>query len=243
MNLFKSIRNYFIGGALAKTDDVFEQVKAEVLYNFTFIFLITNLPYIFVSTKTILHLVMGISIITALIIVLLVLKTTPNVKTATYFFLINFILQLGSHYLINSGNVTVQGTLFFLLFCLSGYLLMERKWGFGITVLVAVSYIVGVYNTNTNFSLFEFPQEYADPEEEGLFRYFALIPFVLCVYLISEFIKAKQKAEKQLFEQKKLIEEKQKEILDSIHYAKRIQKTLMPTDKYFEKETERLKKG
>ena len=32
-----------------------------------------------------------------------------------------------------------------------------------------------------------------------------------------------------------IIEEKQKEIIDSIKYAKRIQQSLMPTEKYIEK--------
>lgn len=35
--------------------------------------------------------------------------------------------------------------------------------------------------------------------------------------------------------QKTLVEEKQKEILDSIHYAKRIQESLLPTEKYIER--------
>ena len=39
-----------------------------------------------------------------------------------------------------------------------------------------------------------------------------------------------------------LISEKQKEILDSIHYAKRIQSSLLPTDIYIEKCMNRLKK-
>ena len=42
--------------------------------------------------------------------------------------------------------------------------------------------------------------------------------------------------------QKEMVEEKQKEILDSIHYAKRIQRALLPTEKYFEKNIKNLKK-
>lgn len=41
--------------------------------------------------------------------------------------------------------------------------------------------------------------------------------------------------------QKELIEEKQKEILDSIYYAKRIQQSLMPTDKYLGRNINKLK--
>jgi tetratricopeptide (TPR) repeat protein len=40
--------------------------------------------------------------------------------------------------------------------------------------------------------------------------------------------------------QKEIIEAKQKEILDSIHYAKRIQQSLLPTEKYIERNLNRL---
>ena len=40
--------------------------------------------------------------------------------------------------------------------------------------------------------------------------------------------------------QKNLVEEKQKEILDSIHYSKRIQKSLLPTEKFISKNLNRL---
>ena len=43
-------------------------------------------------------------------------------------------------------------------------------------------------------------------------------------------------------EQKAIIEEKQKEILASIHYAKRIQQSLLPTEKYIERNLNELKK-
>ena len=42
-------------------------------------------------------------------------------------------------------------------------------------------------------------------------------------------------------EQKKKIEEKQKEILDSIHYAARIQRCILPTEKYISQNIARLK--
>ncbi len=48
--------------------------------------------------------------------------------------------------------------------------------------------------------------------------------------------------QKQVVEnQKHLVEENQKEILDSIRYAKRIQTSLLPTDKYIEKNIKKLK--
>jgi hypothetical protein len=47
----------------------------------------------------------------------------------------------------------------------------------------------------------------------------------------------KQKVE----EQKLLVEEKQKEIIDSITYARRIQQSLLPSQKYIDKNMKRLK--
>jgi len=45
----------------------------------------------------------------------------------------------------------------------------------------------------------------------------------------------------QIEKQKELVEEKQKEILDSIKYARRIQSSLLPSDKYVEKHLKKLK--
>ena len=46
----------------------------------------------------------------------------------------------------------------------------------------------------------------------------------------------------ELSESRAVLEEKNKEILDSIKYAKRIQRLLLPPDKYIEKNIDRMKK-
>ncbi|MDP1801292.1 MAG: tetratricopeptide repeat protein [Bacteroidota bacterium] len=52
----------------------------------------------------------------------------------------------------------------------------------------------------------------------------------------------KRKTNKEILSQKQIIEEKQKEILDSIRYAKRIQMALLPSEKYVEKSIEKFSK-
>jgi len=239
MNPFKKFRDFFIGGALARTDDVFEQVKAEVLFNFTVFFLLTNIPYVLVS-GSIVHTSLAIGVLIALILVLVILRKGSDTRLATYFFLVNFTIQVFGHFYINNGLFEAQGTLFAFLFVACGYLLLDRKWGFGIAIGVVVMYVAGVYNVANDFSIWACPPELADPTEEGNLRYFALIPLSLNIYLVSEFVKARQKAEKQLAERKRMIEEKQKEILDSIHYAKRIQTALMPHEKYIARNINKL---
>jgi hypothetical protein len=240
MNPLKKFRDYFIGRALAKSDDVFQQIRAEVLFNFTVFFIITNIPYMFVSASGV-HLTLAISVLVALFTVLIILRVRADTRMATYFFLLNFTIQILGHFTINNGLFEAQGTLFAFLFVASGYLLLDRKWGFGIGAAMIVIYILGIYNVINGFPLWKCPPSVADPTEEGNLRYFALIPLSLNMYLVSEFVKARQKAETQLAERKRMIEEKQKEILDSIHYARRIQRTLLPHERHVDKMLRRLR--
>jgi len=62
---------------------------------------------------------------------------------------------------------------------------------------------------------------------------------VLALFIFKGY-KQKQKANAIILEQKHLVDEKQKEILDSIHYAKRIQTALIPSEKYIDKNLNRL---
>ena len=67
-----------------------------------------------------------------------------------------------------------------------------------------------------------------------------LIVVVFSLLLYKRFNLTKK--QKSIIEnQKKTVEEKQKAITDSIHYAKRIQSTLMPSEKFIEKTIGHLK--
>lgn len=58
---------------------------------------------------------------------------------------------------------------------------------------------------------------------------------ILFSFFLYNRIKVTQKQARLIQRQKAVVEEKQKELLDSIHYARRIQKSLLPTEKYIEK--------
>jgi tetratricopeptide (TPR) repeat protein len=82
-------------------------------------------------------------------------------------------------------------------------------------------------------------------QKQTLLRNSFIAGFVLFL-LLSIFIfrgyRQKQKANKKIEHQKFVIEEKQKEIVDSIHYARRIQNSLITSEGYIDKNLERLKK-
>jgi hypothetical protein len=70
-----------------------------------------------------------------------------------------------------------------------------------------------------------------------------ILVLVLCFALFAyRSYRQKQLANVEITKQKHLIEEKQKEILDSIRYAKRIQTAHLPNDKYITSIFKRLKK-
>ncbi|MBC7863067.1 MAG: hypothetical protein IAF38_08830 [Bacteroidia bacterium] len=50
-----------------------------------------------------------------------------------------------------------------------------------------------------------------------------------------------EKAKTLIEEQKKIVDEKQKEVLDSIHYAKRIQTALITSEKYIARKWKEIK--
>lgn len=67
-----------------------------------------------------------------------------------------------------------------------------------------------------------------------------VIGFAVFVYRSYQ---EKQKINEAITKQKEIIEEKQKEILDSIHYAKRIQSALITSEKYIDRNLNKLNKS
>jgi len=81
--------------------------------------------------------------------------------------------------------------------------------------------------------------------QQKVFTYIGIAGFFLMLVVALVSIRAyrqKQKANSLIAQQKHLVEEKQKEILDSIHYAKRIQQALLPSEKMITRKFNELKK-
>ncbi|MBI3509981.1 MAG: tetratricopeptide repeat protein [Bacteroidetes bacterium] len=79
-------------------------------------------------------------------------------------------------------------------------------------------------------------------QQQKIYTYGGALGFLLMLIVAIVSIRAfrnKQRANEIISRQKELVEEKQKEILDSIHYAKRIQQSLLPNEKYILKNLNR----
>jgi hypothetical protein len=66
--------------------------------------------------------------------------------------------------------------------------------------------------------------------------------FLICFFIILQFKTVYAAYERIIEQQRDEVENKNKEITDSIHYARRIQKSLLPTEKYIERHLKRMKK-
>lgn len=85
----------------------------------------------------------------------------------------------------------------------------------------------------------------AEARQASLQRNFFIAGFVFMLvlaFLIFRGYRHKQKANLEIQRQKELVEVKQKEILDSIHYAKRIQSSLLPNEKYIQRKMASLRR-
>ncbi len=69
-----------------------------------------------------------------------------------------------------------------------------------------------------------------------------ILVFIFAIFAYRSFLQ-KQKANEAITKQKEIIEEKQKEILDSIYYARRIQDSLLTSPRYINKNLNRLLKN
>jgi len=235
MNPINKIRNWFIGEALAKTDDVFEKGKIELLFNFSCLFLLLSFGFYFTS----LHApwfqkFLSIQGIVLLLGVIVTLKTTKNILWASYTYIFSHSLQSLGFLIFGNGVISPLAIPFLILYISFGFLLLGRKWGYLLTFISIVTVCLAVYNTHTGYSLYFFPggEKLKEPPEILL-----LIPLLLNAYLVSHFLKARLKAEKQIEEQKRELEkshfeleQKNKDTIASINYASRIQQAMLPTE-------------
>jgi serine phosphatase RsbU (regulator of sigma subunit) len=235
MNPFNKFRNWLIGNALARTNDLFEKGKVELLFNYSFLFLLLSVMFLLTSINAPLpFFILSIVGIVALISVLITLKVAKNVVWAFYVYIFNHTVQNFSYMLLENGKPSLEAIPFLILYVSFGFLLLGRKWGFGLTLLSVICMIVAIYNYESGASLYHFD---AGDHMKDAPPYIALIPFLLNIYLVSEFLKARQKAEEEIAKQRVLLEEshaelavKNQDIISSINYASRIQQALLPSE-------------
>jgi adenylate cyclase len=174
----------------------------------------------------------------------------------------SFVLCFAATFVMGSGVVNISDLLnsppmiiYFIMIILSSLMLDMKLCIFAGAVAAAEYALISYY----------FIHKKGSPETIVLLNQFIKAGFILLCGVFAGFISRKIRAaivtsllakndlihnldklvhEKtaEIRKQKEEIEEKNKDITDSIHYARRIQQSLMPTEKYILKHLDRLKR-
>lgn len=230
----KKLKQWFIGDYLKKTADVFEKARIELVYDYSLFFFILGLFFYgnLIAKNLWYHFYVISFAMIALGSVLFILKFSQNLKKAGNWFVIQQTVTSSSSVYIQEANPDMSGPLWTMSFIIFVLFIFGTTKGiirlipfFGIFILTLVTYSM---EEKLDFGI---PESQQLPNEP----FVALIPFCLCVYLVIVFLRTNRVAERQIIEQKILVEQKNKEIIDSIRYAKRIQMALLPGTKTLEK--------
>jgi len=231
------IRKYFIGEILEKTDDPFEKARAILLLRLCMMFMILFvLPLI---TDIILAYEKAIIIHGFAFIVLslmpFIIKKQQNIeRSVNLFFTVSFFISIIVFMVLNPGSLDPIGaswTVFFLI--LSAFLQRGKIRILFCGFLLWLPMIYVIVNKELGGKLTVEWLEQKGAESPPIFL--ILFPILLSIYAVWTNASTINHAKLTITEQKKLLDEKNKDILDSIHYAKRIQTSLMPTEKYLDR--------
>jgi serine phosphatase RsbU (regulator of sigma subunit) len=224
----KRLKNWFIGDYLAKTDDVFERSKIELLYNYALAFFILGLPYYIhiISIKLWFHVASEALAMLSLIFIPFILKYKQDIKAAAWIYIIQQIIVSNLSIIIENGKSDMIGGFWVALYILFSFFLFELRTSILLLVIMALtSAISGAIAQRLNLG----PENQIPMTPDVI-----ILPLGMVIYVTWSFIKTRSYAEKQINEQKSQLEDKNKEVTDSITYAQRIQKAILPSHRLIE---------
>lgn len=227
----KKLRQYFIGDYLSETTDVFERSKIELIFNYSMAyFFIGSLFYVHVIYKEIWYHVYAISFaVLALATLPFILKFTKKITTASNWLIGQQMIVATVSIFIQEGKNEAAGALWLALFILLAFFLYGLKWGL---VNIFIIFILGAISggLSTLVDIPDHQQFQNDPIE-------MVVPLVLIIVVVWMFIRTRNQAENHIKNQQLILETKNKEIehnhkdiTDSINYAKRIQRAVLPPE-------------
>lgn len=224
----KKLKKWFIGDYLYKTEDVFERAKIELLYSYSMsFFILGSIYYIHIIYLQLwYHVAVTSFAVIALGAIPFVLKYTRNHKIAAVFYVVQQLIVSNCTIILDGSDINAASALWTSLFILFSFFLLNNKGGvISLLVMFILSSVSAYLSTLINL-----------PEEQKVSHLTAsiLLPFSLILIVVWMFIKTRHDAEKHVAEQKTKLEHQNKEVTDSINYAQRIQKAILPSHRLIE---------
>lgn len=220
------MKKYFLNEALLATDNVFEQSKINLVFNFIIIFLILISFqvgfYLYMGyTKPFALQLLGMAV---LFLNLFLFRAKKNVQLFSGVFvgLTAFIGGVMS-FMLNIDHYDAVGIAWVFFLLLSAFLLVDGSLLYILLPLIFIPLIysssMSLFHENIFYIEFLHQKNFEDANKE----FQMAIPLISSAYLLWNTQNVKKLAQQQIFGQKKTIEEKNKEIVQSIEYAQGIQ--------------------
>jgi hypothetical protein len=230
----KKIKHWFIGELLAKTEDVFEKAKIELVFNFSVFFMVLGLLFYgnLIANGLWYHFYMITFGIFALASIPFILKYKQSLRMAANWYVIQQTITSTISLGIQEFKPDMSGPLWTLSFIIFVIFIFGVRQGLPRLIPFILLFLATVYLSSNNIII-----DLGIPDDQQLPNqpFVTLIPFYLCFYLIIVFVRTNTVAQIQIKEKTAEINLKNKEITDSINYAKRIQKAVLPIDNVIEK--------
>lgn len=230
-------RRYFIGDIIAQTEDVFEHARAIMLLRltvmFSVIFLLPVITDIFLGYQKA-QVIHGMAFF-AILFFPFVIRAQRNLdRSINLFFTICFLVSCASFMCLNPARLDKIGVCWAMFFLVLGILLQRGKMRlFFCCFLNWIPMLYVIVNMQLDGALSW--EWIVQKGTEGPPIFLIFIPITLLMYAAWNHSSTIEHARKTITVQKDIISEKNKDITASIRYAKRIQTSLMPTEKYIER--------
>ncbi|HXP48885.1 MAG TPA: SpoIIE family protein phosphatase [Bacteroidia bacterium] len=227
----KKLHNWFIGGYLAKTDNVFERAKINLLYSLLLFYLADHVFFMgnLIPNHYYYHLVLISTAALTYLVLLYMLRKNVSITVIAKVVFYQGIITGTLSYLVQQSHMDLIGEFWMIVSILITFFTLDKRYGLTMAGIWFLQIVYCSVNdlSGGKFTLVYIPADQVLPPAPP----FVLIPYFLCVYIIYQFVKTRSLAEVDIQQQKKLIELKNTEITDSINYALRIQQAQLPDKK------------
>lgn len=237
MNPLTRLRNYFIGEALARTDNVFEQARLRLTYNLSVFLFIMSLIFglTLMANPLPWQIVSFVISTTALVLLFVLLKNTGDAQKAGYAFLFVQLYLSIANSIVAKFQVSFDGTAWMCMGLIFTFFVLGRRWGI-LLFLINIAMLSVIYvDRILDHTLLDYyiPPEMIPPQEQISL----VIPLLIIIYSLWQITETRKEAEqvmqsqtRQLELNNQTLEMQKRDVTASISYAKRIQYAVLPQE-------------
>lgn len=239
------VQQFFIGKYLTQTDDVFEKARLIMFYRFMLTFSVLFILPVLADYSFALKIALvkhSIDLVLIIGLLFFLRLALDFEKVLNFFFIIVFFSSMSAFMILNPMKLETIAILWAVFFLALSALLQRGRMRIMFCFFLGwMPMLYVLINIQLKGALtVDFLFEKNAPADPPVFLMF--LPIFLLISAMWSHASTIQKARETITLQKKLIEVKNLEMTDSLRYAKRIQNSLMPSDKLMSILMKRVKK-